>query len=133
MIELSDIDLLPPEIERGKIDERLWAFYDLLKYHFDGIYVNAFNGKRVNRYCGLRPQNCTIGARNSAHKLGKALDLHYKDLDSLRKYICKEGYPHGITRMECKAATPTWVHIDTIENANTVKWDYHKGIYVFKP
>jgi len=127
----TDPDLIPPEFSYGDIDDKIYAFYLKIKEQFPDAYVNVKNGVRVNRYCGLRPENCKIGATGSAHKTGKALDIHCSNLDALRRFCCQNGFANGIGRMENKQATPTWVHIDTIIKQG---WDYEKnGIYVFCP
>jgi len=135
MIAITDPDLLPTELLNAQFDERIIKFYDECKRAFPGIYVNG-RSQRYNNWCGYRTQNCTIGAKNSAHKQGKAIDMHLpkgQDLDLLRKFCCKNGPVFGIMRMENRQSTPTWVHIDTMETENTRKWNYDNGIYVFAP
>jgi len=131
MIAIQDPDICPPEQSACIMDDALMLFYEDLKRSFPGIYVNAVNGKRINNYCGYRPANCPIGSKLSAHKLGKALDLHLPSgLQELRNYISGAGFANGIYRMENPKNTPTWCHIDTIRKDG---WDYSQGIYVFNP
>jgi len=133
-IKTTDVDLIAPEETEAFIDANLYLFYTHLKATFPDIYVNAKWGQRVNSYAGHRPQECKIGAKGSAHKLGKALDLHMPTkvgLIKLRQYIEAYGYPHGIRRLEAATATPTWVHMDTVEKI--VDGKPLTSIYTFNP
>ena len=124
-------ELLPPELykvdyyesesarELGYelMDEKLLITIDIIR----GEIVKAplicntwyMNGSRRNS--GLRTYNCTIGATNSQHKLGKAVDLvcHSYTAEEIRQMIIahKDLLPYPI-RME-KGPDITWVHIDT--------------------
>jgi len=133
---ITDLDLLPPECKSADFDPAIIQFYGIVKKNFPSVYVNYHAGVRLNNYCGFRPANCTVGAKNSAHKSGKAIDMHLprqEELQQLRYFVCKYGREWGILRMEAKASTPTWVHVDTMETEKTKAWDYSKGIYVFAP
>jgi len=133
MIELNDI--MPPDWRAynytlSNFDQRLLAIYEDIKKIFPDVYVNVLGGKRVNMWCGLRSPACAIGAAGSAHKIGKALDLHCKDLSLLRKWLCNRAIIDGFGRMEKTAATPSWCHYDVLKKDG---WDYANGIYVFSP
>jgi len=131
-MRVTDPDLLPPEFNFGDIDDKLYAFYLKVKEQFPDAYVNVKNGVRINKYCGLRPETCPIGAKFSDHKKNPcaAVDFHSSQLDSLRRFCCQYGPDNGIYRIEAKQATPTWVHISVTKKEG---WDYNKGIYVFLP
>jgi len=133
-MKITDVDLIAPEETEAMMDASLVEFYRHLRERFPDVYVNARRGQRVNKYAGHRPQDCKIGAKNSAHKLGKALDLHMltqAGLKDLRLYIETEGYSWGIRRLEAASATPTWVHMDTVEKI--VLGKPLTAIYTFNP
>jgi len=130
---------MPPDWKKynytiGNFDSVLLSAYTKLKQLFPGVYVNVLNGKRVNSWCGLRSPACTIGAAKSAHKTGKALDLHHTSkLNELRNYCeSAEGLKLGIKRIEHRNNTKTWVHID-IMPPNESKWKDKTKPYIFVP
>jgi len=131
-------DIMPPDWQLynytlESFDKRLLAAYAKAKEKFPDIWVNLKDGKRVNNWCGLRSPSCAVGARNSAHKAGKALDMHSAKLGELRAWCeSAEGLAAGITRVEAASATPTWVHID-IMPPNESKWSDRTKPYVFSP
>jgi len=136
----SDLeDIMPPDWKTynyttGNFDSSLLSAYDKLKQLFPGVYVNVNNGKRVNSWCGLRSPACTTGAAQSAHKIGKALDLHHSSkLNELRDFCeSSEGLKLGIQRLEHRDYTKTWVHIDVMP-PNADKWKDKTKPYVFIP
>lgn len=70
---------------------------------------------------GLRESNTTIGAKKSAHKDGKAIDVKVvgilgKDWYEFVKKYAKELYQLGARRIEDKSLATTWLHIDTKEH-----------------
>lgn len=123
-------ELLPPELykvdyyesesarELGYelMDEKLLITIDIIR----GEIVKAplicntwyINGSRRNS--GLRTHNCTIGATNSQHKLGKAVDLVcYKyTAEQMRQMIIDNQHllPYPI-RIEV-GDNISWLHID---------------------
>jgi len=128
-------DIMPPDwlawhYTAADFDPRLLSIYTEIKKIFPDVYVNIKNGKRVNNWCGLRSPACAIGPAGSAHRTGKALDLHCKDLTVLRKWLCNRAVIDGFGRMENALATPTWCHYDVLKKEG---WDYANGIYVFLP
>ncbi|MDR2731751.1 MAG: hypothetical protein LBB36_00865 [Fibromonadaceae bacterium] len=135
----EDEDIMPPDWEKYKytlenFDPVLLSAYAELKQRFPGVYVNIKDGKRVNSWCGLRSPACTIGAAKSAHKTGKALDLHHATkLNELRDFCeSSEGLKLGIKRIERRQDTPTWVHIDVMP-PNEANWKDKTKPYVFAP
>ncbi|MDR2581950.1 MAG: hypothetical protein LBC75_00535 [Fibromonadaceae bacterium] len=132
-------DIMPPDWEKynyttGSFDSTLLSAYDKLKQLFPGVYVNVYNGKRLNSWCGLRTPECTTGAAKSAHKTGKALDLHHTSKLSELRDFCEssEGLELGIKRVEHRNNTKTWVHIDVMP-PNESKWEDKSKPYVFVP
>jgi hypothetical protein len=128
-------DLLPDGYsDLSVIDKDLLAIYGVIKNKFPDVWVNLNGKQRVHNYCGWRPQDCKVGAAKSAHKQGKALDFHCKNLNELREWIAANNDTLGITRMECSSATPTWCHIDIMPLTEAQKSKVCKnGIYVFNP
>jgi uncharacterized protein YcbK (DUF882 family) len=85
-----------------------------------------WNGKYQHRGC--RPADCTVGAKYSMHKYGKAADFDIKGMtaEQVRRIIVaneQELMALGLTRME---AGTSWVHIDLKEIGL-------EHIYIFKP
>lgn len=116
-----DQDLLPPGISNAEalMSPVILAFYKEIQTKYPGAYVNG-RERRYNRECGFRTGSSTVGAKNSMHKLGRAIDIHRPaqaqwTLDQLRAWISNNGPSWGITRMEKKEFTPSWVHIDNKE------------------
>jgi hypothetical protein len=117
----------------NNFDSAILAVYAKINELFPGTWVNVRGGKRINNWCGLRSPACTIGAAKSAHKAGKALDLHHANLQALRDWCTSEaGLAAGIKRVEAQNATPTWVHIDVYEPPKD-KWNDKTRPYVFLP
>ncbi|MCL1956203.1 MAG: hypothetical protein FWF63_02670 [Fibromonadales bacterium] len=132
------MDILPPDYKEVRItckdfDPVILAIYTEVKKLFPYIWVNFLNGARKHNWCGYRTPNCNIGAPKSAHRIGKALDLHCANLAGLREWcMSPEGLAAGIKRVEAEVATPTWVHIDTMP-PNPAKWKDRTKPYVFYP
>jgi len=138
------VDVLPPNItDMSLLNPELLQVYEALQENFGiwKLYVNEWDGKRINRWCGYRTKECTIGAINSAHKRGLALDLHagspYADIGGkqarntkLWTFLQSWGHEYGVKRLEDIDATPTWCHIDLVEKAG---WNHKEKVYVFKP
>jgi len=136
MMDINDI--MPPDWQAfnyslASFDNNLLAIYTKVKELFPGMWVNVKNGKRVNNWCGLRSPACNIGAPKSAHRSGKALDLHCANLAALREWCTSSGgLAAGIMRVEAEVATPTWVHVD-IMPPNPHNWKDKTRPYVFYP
>ena len=75
------------------------------------------NDTSIRKWSGLRTSRCNIGAKNSAHKLGKAIDLkgNQKELFGLVKENAKEFHAIGVRRLEDPNITIGWLHVDTLE------------------
>jgi len=119
--------------ELENFDKTLLSIYAKVKELFPCLWVNVKDGVRVNNWCGLRSPACTIGAPNSAHRKGKALDLHYSNLKALRFWCTSsEGLAAGILRVEAAIKTPTWVHIDVMQPNEDI-WKDKTIPYIFIP
>ena len=135
-------ELLPPEVYTYQdlvsdkdqqpgwsyLDERLLITLDIVRDIIGKpLICNTWcqNGSRMN--AGYRTIGCSVGAKKSMHKEGKAADLLCRDYtaEEMRQIIIanQDKLPYPI-RME---ADVTWLHID-------VKDMDYKGrkIYIFK-
>lgn len=112
-------ELVPPSVfkEYGDrawqfLDERALRTLDVLRDKFGKIIVNdwVFGGK--NKYRGLRPIFCKIGAPYSQHRFGRAFDCIFKeaDIDEVRDYILenKKEFRY-INAIELQVS---WLHFD---------------------
>lgn len=66
------------------------------------------------QYCGWRPENCTVGAPRSQHKLGRAADLHPIGMTAedgrllIRKAVAAGMLPLlGAVELDVN-----WIHLD---------------------
>jgi len=90
----------------------------LARAHADGISVdiNPKTGTIISgeQYGGWRPPECPIGAPNSAHKTGQAVDL-YDPAGELDTWIMAHQYmlPECGLYLEHPAATRGWTHLQT--------------------
>jgi hypothetical protein len=113
------------------IDIRIVKVAQLLRDKFGSITINNdYLGGSYN-YSGVRPFDCKIGAKFSAHKFGRGLDLKFKEAtpEEVQAYILQNEslfLNTGLTRLEDAAITKTWLHIDcTYTGLN--------NIHIFKP
>jgi hypothetical protein len=130
------LNYFPEAIVFGKSLTILDAYVELLNV-FPDIYVNAMQitdgsgnttQKRVFNNCGWRSPDSRVGAPRSAHKIGRALDLHVKttNISKLYDYVRENYEMLGISRIEDIRDTPTWVHIDNMAHQ-------HGGLRIFRP
>lgn len=98
-----------------------WFPYLKYKEKYPNKTVEDFSNyytKRGNfQWSGYRSPRCTLGAKGSAHRFGKAFDpkgnnkVFYKILlDNLSLF-----YEKGLKRIEDINITKGWMHIDTLE------------------
>ena len=92
--------LLRRALETGKVD----------------LETNPYTGTLIGgqRNGGWRPQECSIGAPNSAHKTGEAVDVYDPDGDIDN---CIMEYQNWLTELglciEHPSATRGWCHLST--------------------
>jgi len=137
------IDLLPEGMDDlSLMSEELLRIYEIIKAEFPDVYVNCKKGKRLHNHSGYRKPDSRVGSANSAHKLGKALDIHRESKREnleLYEWVIQNGASHGICRMEERRITIDnspgygWVHIDIVEGNKSHTNQWHNGIYVFIP
>jgi len=110
------------------MDTRILYTADQLRDLFGPITCNSWSWGENRKFSGLRPFDSKIGAKYSAHKYGKALDLIFRNntAEEVRQYIKKyprlESFKY-ITRIESKVS---WLHIDTFTTNK-------EGILFFNP
>lgn len=121
-------ELLPPELYKvdyyesesarelgyGLIDEKLLITIDIIREDIvkAPLICNTWYINGTIKNAGVRSSNCTVGASNSQHKLGKAIDLvcHYYSAEEMRQMLEKNKHllPFPI-RVERNV---DWLHID---------------------
>lgn len=105
----------------------------VLKISKKAVYINTWsytNGG--SNYRGYRPQNCTVGAKNSLHKSSDALDFNIegyttRDVHKLIFENHKAFWDIGVRRIEHASYSVTWTHADNKETPGQT------NILVFKP
>lgn len=98
-----------------------WMDYNILR----AVYlIRRATGIRIFinydglQNCGFRPAYSTTGSQYSAHRIGKALDLHTRtdeELEVIIEFVRKHWERLGITEIEDPRFTPGWFHISTRE------------------
>lgn len=70
-----------------------------------------------DQYGGFRPQDCPIGAPNSAHKNGMAVDIWDPD-NELDNYVTDAILEAHDLYREAPSKTPKWCHLQTRPTKN---------------
>lgn len=80
------------------------------------INIVLFNAG-IRKASGLRPKNSTVGAKEGAHYIGKAIDLkgNARKLQDIVRRYAKKLYELGVRRMEDIGVASSWLHLDTYE------------------
>lgn len=125
-------ELISPEIHEARGD-RAWEVLnvdalitlDELRAHFGPITVNDWMWDGGFRYSGMRPFDCSVGARYSMHKYGGAFDCKPRDVtvQEMHEEIC--AYPMVFPKLrvlENIEATPTWLHFDVRNHTRSGIW-----------
>lgn len=93
-----------------------WHFLPVDLIVFDPhAFLDLMIKKRVPVWSGYRSPLCKIGAKGSAHKLGKAEDPK-GDEKAFFKIVCENAqqfYDLGLRRIENPNFTKGWLHADT--------------------
>jgi len=104
------------------IDRRLIDIAEFVRTEL-GIPVTINNWHLNGQYkeSGLRNPYTITGAKKSAHKSGKAIDVKAKDMDGEKwhefvKKHAKKLYDLGLRRIEDKSIATIWCHMDTKEH-----------------
>ena len=89
----------------------------------DVIIFNIEGNASLRKASGFRGNFCSVGAKFSAHRKGKAADLKGatpKELEAIVRANTIKLYNLGLRRIEDVRITPTWFHLDTW-NKNSTK------------
>jgi len=104
------------------IDKRIIAIADFIRETVGKpVTINNWHTGGQFKESGLREQNTTTGAKKSAHKEGKAIDVKVngfggKEWYDFVKKNAKALYQLGARRIEDKSLATTWLHIDVKEH-----------------
>ncbi|MFQ3202102.1 MAG: hypothetical protein ACI87I_000398 [Pseudoalteromonas tetraodonis] len=107
-------------------DDRALRMLQKLRDKFGPCTVNNWFFDGANQYRGYRPLDCTIGAKRSQHKLGKAFDCSFKNFTAqqVRDYVL--AHPQEFPYITAIEGQVSWFHFDV----RTPTWT---GIKVFNP
>jgi hypothetical protein len=85
---------------------------------FDPVaFLELMQSKKVPVWSGYRSDLCKIGAKRSAHKLGKAIDPKgdEKKFMQIVRDNAQQFYDLGLRRLEDIKITKGWLHMDTLD------------------
>lgn len=123
----ADEFLHPEETDINKIDLRLIEVAQWLRDALGkSITINNYATGGQYKESGLRSQTTTTGAKKSAHKEGKAIDIKVSGMTAKDVYeFCLKNsdalYEMGIREIEDGRHTPTWTHLSTRGNWERIK------------
>lgn len=112
-------ELVAPEIRAILSPEACWMLIPLhVRYGLDRLRELYGGPITINggefKYSGIRPQNCAIGAKYSAHKCYRGLvafDIKCDDLYKLRCTVEDHFADLHISEVEDYDSSETWTHI----------------------
>jgi len=81
------------------------------------VTINNWHTGGSYNYRGFRDPECTIGAKLSQHRFGRAIDINVAGMtaEQVHKAILlneKKFLEAGLTTLEASKDTPTWTHCD---------------------
>lgn len=108
------------------IDQRLIDGVTLIRKEMQRpITINNWHKLGKFEYRGLRPKNCSVGAENSQHKYGRAVDISVLGMTTGQVYqwVANNWTTLGInkyfTTIENIQYTKTWLHLDCRNTGDT--------------
>lgn len=110
-----------------KIDKKLIDILEYIRTEIGKpVAVNTWATGGQYKESGLRNPNTTTGAKRSAHKEGKAVDVKIAGMDAGEFYDwClqnkQELYNLGVREIEDHKYTPTWTHLGTRGDHSEIK------------
>jgi len=96
-------------------DEDILIIADKLREKFGAMVANTWNVGGAHQYRGWRPRNCAVGALNSKHKMGMAIDLIPAEIsvNDLRDHIvARKGKLYDMPRITGIEMGVPWLHVD---------------------
>jgi hypothetical protein len=121
--DFSLAEFVPPSIYEHFVDKSVWfidprivVIAQFIRDRFDAtVTINNYLAGGNYQYSAFRDHLCSIGATNSQHRHGRAIDFRVKGMspDEIRADIIAnfEQYRKaGLTTIE--AGTATWIHAD---------------------
>lgn len=123
----QDEFLHPGETDISKMDTKIILVTQWIREQI-GLPVTVNNYATGGQYkeSGLRSQTTKTGAKKSAHKEGKAVDIKVKGMTAKEVWDwCMdrqmELYAMGVREIEHWEDTPTWTHLSTRGNHLAIK------------
>jgi len=104
-----------PEIVKFQLDQFREEFYSSYK---QTLRINDYGFGGARKYSGVRPQDCSIGAKGSTHKQWTTFDIQTWDvneIDAIHAFTESMADFFNIARIEKFEHTPTWTHIEFAE------------------
>ena len=92
-------------------DPRILQAIDLIRKRYGRMVANTWWWGGKHHYRGFRPAGCTIGAKRSQHRFGRAVDLvpTQVSVEEIRSDIKGGEDFHWIT---CVEIDVSWLHVD---------------------
>lgn len=104
---------------------KLWNMFDyrlkytihMLRKRYGTLIANDWYWGGVNQYRGWRPTDCTVGAKFSQHKYGRAIDLKTprtarKKASDIREDILRDPFHEDFKYITCVEMGVSWLHFD---------------------
>lgn len=117
-------DMLRDKLGKPLRINNWWHLYKQLeeKGWSEDKIIKTILASDYSKWSGYRSNKCTIGAKASAHRKGKAIDPKgdEKELFEIVEKNAKEFYALGLRRLEDISITKGWLHIDTMELNTTL-------------
>ena len=99
------------------VDPRLITLAEAVRLFFaKPVTINNWHTGGQFNYRGFRDPDCTVGAKLSQHRMGRAIDINVAGMTPQEVYKAILGASayfmgKGLTTMEDIASTPTWCHL----------------------
>jgi len=116
-----------PNGDFSKVDSKLVIVAQWLRDNLGKpITINNYATGGQYKESGLRDINTTTGAKKSAHKEGKAIDIKVSGMTAKEVYEwclkhSDELYALGVREIEDSRYTPSWTHLGTRGNWECIK------------
>lgn len=123
----QDEFLNPGETDISKMDTKIILVAQWIREQLGkSVTINDYATGGHYKESGLRDINSTTGAKKSAHKEGKAIDIKVDGMSAKEVYDwClshqMELYAMGVREIEDHAMTATWTHLSTRGNHLAIK------------